>query len=205
MAPFEPVSNGSPRLKGLSMSKVAPAAIHDLAHYCVACTLADGTPVTVRSIRSDDWDRVLSAFSELDHESVYTRFFSVKRKLSKSELTQLTHVDFDRVVALVLSVTRDGNETLVGGGRYAVLNRSQACMEAEVAFTTSPAYRRRGVASLLLNHLMRIGRTRGISRFRAEVLAQNAAMLSVFRRTGLPIELTQEFNVMSVAMDLGET
>ena len=44
-----------------------------------------------------------------------------------------------------------------------------------------------GIASMVLKHLVLIGRGQGVSRFEAEVLPQNKAMLKVFHRTGLPV------------------
>ena len=52
-------------------------------------TLKDGTKVTVRAIRPKDAPSILEAFGKLDRESVYRRFFSLKKELSASELKQL--------------------------------------------------------------------------------------------------------------------
>src|SRR5262245_33415219 len=89
-------------------------------HYLAQGTLKDGTKVTVRAIRASDAAAILSAFESLDRESVYRRFFSPKKELSDAELRQLTDVDFDQVTALVVTTERDGAETLIGGGRFAV-------------------------------------------------------------------------------------
>jgi RimJ/RimL family protein N-acetyltransferase len=148
----------------------------DVRNYRAVEKLDDDTPVTIRAIRRDDWPAILAAFHDLDPESVYTRFFTHKKGLTDAEREEITDVDFDRVVALVVTTTADGGERLIGGGRYAVGEGPQGAHSAELAFLTSNAYRGRGVAGLVLSHLIRIGRERGVHKFEASVLAQNQAM-----------------------------
>ncbi len=74
----------------------------DTRTYSAPDKLKDGTPVTVRAIRAGDRDAIAAAFSKLDRNSVYTRFFSYKKQLTEAELRQLTEVDFEHVVALVV-------------------------------------------------------------------------------------------------------
>ncbi len=50
----------------------------------------------------------------------------------------------------------------------------------ELAFVTGPEFRGRGVAGLVLDHLIRIARGQALSQLEADVLAHNHAMLAVF-------------------------
>ena len=157
-------------------------------NYSVTDTLKDGTAVTIRAIRRDDSGRFLEAFTNLDRESVYTRFFSYKKELTEAELQQFTDVDFDHVVALVVTARTADGETIIAGGRYIADEAPRPCRSAEVAFTTEEDYQGRGTARLVLQHLVRIARENGVSRFVADVLAGNQAMLAVFCRSGLPMQ-----------------
>jgi RimJ/RimL family protein N-acetyltransferase len=163
-------------------------------------TLKDGTKVIVRAIRPGDAPSILEAFSKLDSESVYRRFFSPKKELSASELEQLTAVDFERVMALVVTAESPNGETVIAGGRFAVEPVDPKC--AELAFLTATTHRGRGIASLLLRHLVRLARETGLSRFEADVLAENAAMLNVFRRSGLPMTQRREGSVIHLTLSL---
>ena len=58
---------------------------------------------------------------------------------------------------------------------------------AEVAFTVADDFQGRGAASRLLEQLAQIATDHGISRFDAEVLTDNMAMLRVFKRAGFDI------------------
>jgi GNAT superfamily N-acetyltransferase len=173
----------------------------DPRNYVAREILKDGTEVTVRAIRSDDKNSLEEVFRSLDQESIYRRFFSPKKELTEAELQQFTDVDFAGVVALVVTVQTERGETLVGGGRYAVT--ADPAQGAELAFVTEDNYRRRGLASLVLRHLARIGREMGIVQFEADVLAENQPMLSVFRRSGLPMRQRREGNVIHLILALG--
>ena len=174
----------------------------DARHYMAAETLKDGTEITIRAIRPDDSGRLLEAFANLDRQSIYTRFFSHKARLTDAELKQYTDVDFDRVVALVATTGMGDGQTLIAGGRYVCDDAQPPARSAEVAFTTEEDYQGRGLAGLLLDHLIRIARHKRVSRFEAYVLAENQAMLAVFRRSGLPMHVRHESGVAHVTLAL---
>src|SRR5262249_48099447 len=92
-------------------------------------------------------------------------------------------------------------ETLVAGGRYAI-ESPETSHAAELAFLTNEAYRGRGIAGLLLRHLIRLAQKAGISRLEADVLADNHPMLVVFRRCGLPMRQRREGSVINVILEL---
>jgi RimJ/RimL family protein N-acetyltransferase len=172
----------------------------DPRNYTASETLNDGTQVTVRAVRRQDADAFLKAFKNLDRESVYRRFFGLKKELTDDELAQLTDVDFKGVVALLVTKRTGESEVLMGGGRFAADNPGSA--KAELAFVTGGNYRGLGIASLILRHLVRIAQESGIAGFEADVLAENQPMLAVFRRSGLPMQLGRDGNVLHVTLAL---
>jgi ribosomal protein S18 acetylase RimI-like enzyme len=176
----------------------------DAKHYLVQDTLKDGTAVSVRAIRPDDWQGVATAFNELDRESVYTRFFTFKKSLSDDELDHITNVDFDSVVALLVTARDGDGDRLLGGGRYAAGDGHDGPRSAEVAFLSGVHTRGQGVASLLLKHLARIGRERGLSWFEASVLPHNQPMLAVFRHSGLPMTIENDGTTIHVILSLAK-
>jgi RimJ/RimL family protein N-acetyltransferase len=173
----------------------------DPSTYFTKETLKDSTEVTVRAIRRDDSGAILEGFESLDREAIYRRFFSPKKELSDDELKQLTNVDFSRVVALVVTTKTGQGETLIAGGRYA-LEDPESSQAAELAFLTDGNYRGRGIAGLLLQHLIRLAQHAGVSRLEADVLADNHPMLGVFRRSGLPMKQNRDGSVIHVTLDL---
>ena len=88
----------------------------ELANYGETEALKNGTAVLIRAIRADDKNRFSEAFRNLETESIYTRFFHYKKTLTDEELKAATEVDFENVVALVVTIGDGENETIIGGG-----------------------------------------------------------------------------------------
>jgi RimJ/RimL family protein N-acetyltransferase len=173
----------------------------DLRNYLAKEILDDGTEIAIRAIRPEDRTSVLEAFKGLDREAIYRRFFSPKKELTDPELKRLTDVDFANIVALVATTKTSKGETLIAGGRYAVVD-TESPRSAELAFLTGGCYRGRGIAGLLLKHLTRLAEDAGLERFEAEVLAENRPMLAVFKRSGLPMRQTREGGAFHVTLSL---
>jgi GNAT superfamily N-acetyltransferase len=72
---------------------------------------------------------------------------------------------------------------VVGCGSYEVAG--DGSRSAEVALAVSDDMHRRGVGTLLLEHLVSLARVRGVRAFVAETLAENALMMQVFADAGL--------------------
>lgn len=175
----------------------------DLRNFATIEQLKDGTSVTVRAIRTDDKGRIIAAFRELEPETIYTRYFQHKNELTHEELERATEVDFEREVALVVTIGQGKGETIIGGARYIVYEVG-AARNAEIAFTVEEDYQGQGIASSLLRHLIQIARTKGVARLEAEVLPGNRSMLAVFSRFGLPMKMERLDDVVHVALTLGE-
>lgn len=174
----------------------------DAARYAKPETLKNGTAVKVRSIRPDDKKRLAAAFENLEPESIFTRFFHHKRSLTETDLKSATELDFENAVALVVTRGEGEAEAVIAGGRYVLLDSEAGTASAEVAFTVEEDYRRQGLASLLLHHLVRIARQKGIAAFVAEVLPENRGMLAVFSRSGLPMKSAYRGDAVHVTLSL---
>jgi RimJ/RimL family protein N-acetyltransferase len=172
----------------------------DSGNYLASDELNDGTAVVVRSVRARDREAIARAFASMDPEAIYRRFFTYKKELTESELRQLTEADPDHVVALVVTTQSQGAEKLVGGGRYCSELPLRVSRSAELAFMTADAEHGRGIASLLLRHLVVIARDHGLPQLEADVLAHNQPMLAVFRRSGLAMTQQRESNVVHVRL-----
>ena len=170
--------------------------------YDKTVTLKSGIEVKVRSIRPDDKKRLVTAFKNLDPESIYTRFFYHKKMLTEAELKSSTELDFENVVALVVTTGEGEHETIIGAGRYAVIDETGKSGSAEVAFTVEEDYHRQGMAGILLQHLASIAREKGLSSFVAEVLPENRGMLTVFSRSGLALKTEHGGDAVHVTMSL---
>jgi acyl-CoA hydrolase/RimJ/RimL family protein N-acetyltransferase len=147
-------------------------------------------PVDVhfRLIRPDDTDRIKELFYGLSEESIYFRFLTPLRSLRRQTLQDFYNVDQSRdisVVAVIKSGEKGENEKIIGAGRY-VLNRSTN--EAEFALLVNDDYQNKGIGTFLLNHLMRIAKSKGVEAFIAYVHPQNQPMIRFIHKTGKVVE-----------------
>src|SRR5438045_1891716 len=133
----------------------------DARHYSVRETLRDGLEVQIRAVRPDDVDRLVEAFAKLEEETIYLRFFGFKRGLTDADRSLIRELDFDTRVMLVVAVSENGREIIIGSGSYSRFGPDAA----EVAFLVEEDYQGRGIARRVLCHLGEIARERGIVRF----------------------------------------
>ncbi|MDA9546425.1 MULTISPECIES: GNAT family N-acetyltransferase [unclassified Bradyrhizobium] len=150
------------------------------ATYSVQTVLKDSTPIQVRALRASDEADMLAAVARTGPQSLQNRFFVLKRHFSEKERAFFMDVDFSNHVALAALAEEQGRYTIVGGGRYVVIEPGQA----EMAFVVVDAWQGRGVGSLLLKHLTEIARAQGLRELVAEVLSDNGAMRTVFAKAG---------------------
>ena len=153
--------------------------------------------VSIRAVRPDDRERIVKAFRGLDQRSVYLRFFFHKKELKEEELRRVTECDGISEAVLVATVGSGDQEIIVGLANYV---RSGAA--ADIAFAVEEDFQGRGIASRLLQQLADIGRANGIVRFEADVLAENAPMLAVFRNSGLRMQTSAGQGVVHATLFL---
>jgi GNAT superfamily N-acetyltransferase len=175
------------KVDGMGGTGNSPVETGDLIY------LDDGTEAIVRPISSADAGALLRFHGELSAGSIRLRYFYPHAELSADEVAHFTQVDGVARVALV--VEQAGR--LIAVGRYDRLDDHRV---AEVAFVVADAFQRHGLATMLLQHLAIAARSVGITRFTAEVLAENRAMLSVFHDAGFPTESNTEWGTVELIM-----
>jgi len=168
------------------------------ADYSAMERLRDGRTVEIRALRPDDREDMLAAIGRTSPQSLRRRFFAPKRGFSEAELAFFMNIDFDKHVALVAQIDEDGQSSIVGGGRYIVVQPGQA----EIAFVVVDAYQGQGIGAALMRHLARLARDAGLKELVAEVLPENTAMLRVFSKFGFRPGSKREPQVIHLTMQL---
>jgi GNAT superfamily N-acetyltransferase len=170
----------------------------DAANYSAVETLRDGRQVEIRAFRPGDRDDLLAAVGRTSAQSLYRRFFTVKRSFSEREREFFLNVDFIDHVALMAWVEESARRVIAGGGRYVVVQPGKA----EVAFVVIDHYQGQGIGAALMRHLAAIARSAGLQELIAEVLPENVPMLKVFEKSGLPMTTIDEHEVVQVTLRL---
>ncbi len=122
-------------------------------------TLRDGTHVIIRPISRKDAQLERSFINRLSPESRRMRFLGQMREPSDEMLRRLTDIDYKNEMAFVALVHRDGQTLEIGVARYSTSGDGKFC---ECAVTVSDEWHNKGLATLLMHHLIDVARTRGI-------------------------------------------
>ena len=160
----------------------------------VYALLADGTTVEIRPAGPGDFDAVKAMHEAMSPDNTYMRFFNISRLAAETEAGRICREPVPGKVALL--AISDGE--VVGAASYV----SEIPGQAEVAFAVADHMHNRGVATLLLEHLVSFARSHQITTFTAETLTENKAMLNVFADAGLPIDRHYEDGVFKLTFPL---
>ena len=151
-----------------------------LTHHDV---LPDGARVLVRPLTAEDAALYPEFIAHVTLEDSRLRFFSVVKDLSDERISELTHLDYTRAMALIgideatgkmLGVVRLHLDEDRRAGEYAVIVRS--------------ALKGHGLGWLLMRRIIEYARTIGLKRVRGQVLAENTTMLRMCAELGFHID-----------------
>src|SRR3984885_11049479 len=167
----------------------------------VYALLADGTTVEIRPAGPDDFGAVKAMHEALSPDNTYLRFFNLSQLAADTEARRICRDPSpDQVALLALS---DGE--VVGCASYVTIGERAPGRQngvAEIAFAVADHMHHRGIATLLLEHLVSYARSHQITTFTAQTLTENQAMLNVFADAGLPSERHCEDGVFETTFPL---
>jgi RimJ/RimL family protein N-acetyltransferase len=145
--------------------------------------LRDGTEAFVVPLVPANREALEHEYAHLSSDSRFARFLAVVPKLSDSMLDHLVDdVDgIDHIALVLLILTDDGTEQPLGLAR--IIRYRDDPTSADVAVTVVDDWHGRGVATALLEVLMR-RRPEGVERIDTFINADNAASLAMLRRLG---------------------
>jgi RimJ/RimL family protein N-acetyltransferase len=170
----------------------------EAASFSTTELLRNGRRVEIRALRPGDRDELLAAAGRTSDQSLYRRFFGVRRTFSDEEVASFVNIDFVDEVALLAVARESGREVIAGGGRYIAVQPGTA----ELAFMVVDEFQGLGLASALLRHLTALARAAGLREFVAEVLSNNTAMLRVFERSGLRMQRERASGVLHITLQI---
>jgi acetyltransferase len=147
-------------------------------------TTADGVEVTLRPIRPEDAEMEQAFVRGLSPESRRYRFMDTLRELTPAMLVRFTQIDYDREMAFVATIRREGREVEVGVCRYITNPDATSC---EYAIVLADDWQGRGLGRRMMAELIAVARRRGLQSMIGVVLSGNRAMLDLCQRLGFAI------------------
>ncbi len=160
-----------------------------------AALRADGRLVTIRRAVADDRAALHALDAAASDRSIRFRFFSASREVAERYADAVAAEPQSPVRDSIVAETEDG---IVG---LAALEQiSPDC--GEIAVLIADAAQHEGIGTLLVEALVAAGRARRLSTLTADVLADNAVMLSVLHDLGLPMTRSYDDGVLHLVLDL---
>ena len=161
----------------------------------VYALLADGATIEIRPGTGSDFDAVWHMYRAMSPDNIYLRFFSMSRAAADEQAKRVCREpSADHATRLAWL---DGE--LVGVASYEC---AKPPVTAEIAVAVADHAHHRGIATLLVEHLVSAAHEQGVRTFTADVLADNADMLKVFADAGLQARRQWAEGVVELAFDL---
>jgi len=157
--------------------------------------LTDGSTVFIRAAGRADAEAVRAMHAAMSPDNLYLRFFSLSPHNAEREAGRVCRAPGQDHAALLAWL----GDRLVGVASYEPAAQPGT---AEVAFAVPDDMHGRGIATLLLEYLVSIGRERGLRAFTAEALPENRPMLGVFADAGLPVQRLMNDGVVELTFPI---
>lgn len=163
--------------------------------------LADGTTALLWPLRSDDREALSAGYERLSTTTRFHRFLASVPHLSSVQLDHLVdQVDgIDHVALALVVIDVDHVGTPVGVARMIRYERQPTA--ADVAVTVLDEWQGRGVATALLEELVR-QRPVGVTRVVTTVAADNRPSLAMLRRLGKTTAVPAGIDRLDVVVEL---
>jgi acetyltransferase len=173
-------------------------AIHPYPqHLITRWTVPDGTTITIRPIRPEDAELEAEFVRNLSAESKYYRFMNTMRELPPAMVVRLTQIDYDREMAFLATIEKDGTEFEIGVTRYAVNPDGESC---EFAIVVADDWQHRGLARRLMGVLIETARNRGLQYMNGVFLSNNDRMLRFVQSLGFVLSNDPEDNSIKLGV-----
>jgi acetyltransferase len=167
------------------VGRYAHMAIHPYPSTLVqSWRLRDGTPVLIRPLKPEDAELEQTFVRGLSSETKYFRFMSALRELPPSLLAKLTQIDYDRELALIATIEREGTLVEIGVCRYSTNADGESC---EFAIVVADDFQHSGVGRKLMETLIGCAREGGLKTMKGVFLSDNERMLRFVRNIGFII------------------
>jgi len=166
--------------------------------------LKDGTHALIWELLPCDREALRTGYEQLSEETRYHRFLTGVPHLSPALLDHLVdEVDGVDHIALVM-VVLDDSDVGVPAGVGRIIRYPDRPTVADLAVTVTDDWQGRGVATALVDELVR-RRPEGVTQIATTVTADNAASLAMLRRLGPASVTPTETPRLDVVVELADS
>jgi acetyl coenzyme A synthetase (ADP forming)-like protein len=160
--------------------------------------LRDGSVATVRPSTAADLEDIRRFFGDLSPQSRRNRFFTASLPSDAVLGRMADSTDPERSLTLIVQRLQSDDLLPIAVASYMAVTPKVA----EVAFAVGDPFQGRGLSTALLERLAVHAARQGFERFQASTLAENHAMLEVFRDSGFEIRSKTSAGVVELKLSL---
>ena len=162
-------------------------------------TTHDNEQVLIRPVKPEDAEPMMDFFENLSKQTIYLRFFTPLKQLSKRMLIQLTQIDYDREVALVALLSTPSGEKIIGSARIIF---TANITEGEFAIMLADSWQGKGIGAALLKSCLAFSKRYGLKRVFGTVLRKNRQMLRLADKLGFKKVRTSSSSEVELIIDI---
>jgi acyl-CoA hydrolase/GNAT superfamily N-acetyltransferase len=158
-------------------------------------TTKSGLQLLLRPVKISDEPLMKDFFYSLSDETMYQRFFSVRKDIPHEVLQGYVAVDYSQKMIIIAIVEEEGKELIAGLGQYS-LNRDMHT--AEIALVVRDECQKLGIGAELLSYLTYLAKKQGLLGFTAEVLVGNDPVFRLFQKMGFAVSRRNESGIFEM-------
>lgn len=154
----------------------------------------------IRPVKPTDEDMAKELFYSFSSKTLQQRFMTTRQIQPRLERMGQVNIDYDLTMTFGVfrEISHDISEMIAICG----YERDPKNSSAEVSFVVKDDWQGKGLGSYMVDLLIKVGKSRNIKTFTAEVLATNVGMLNLFYRTGLDVNAKLEDDIYVISFSL---
>ncbi|MCF8094697.1 MAG: GNAT family N-acetyltransferase [Desulfobacteraceae bacterium] len=177
-----------------SLRSVYPAGLEETRKI-------EGRSVTFRPAKPVDDRRIQEHFYNLEKRDVIARFFYKKIRFLREDVKSIIETDYVRNLTLVALTGEFGFGSVIGIGAYMLEPEKNM---AEVAFSVSKQWQKKGIAGILLHKLAEAAKDNGIAGLVAYTDPFNTGMIKLFSELPYKVRKKREEDIMVLSCRFAE-
>jgi acetyltransferase len=159
--------------------------------YVKLIHIQDYRPVLLRPIRPEDEPMEAAMFAGLSDQSVCLRFLGYRPRVTHDFLSRLTHIDYDREMAIIAEIqdVDSGQKEMAG-----VVRIIADCWgdKAEFAIIVADKFQGQSLGSRMVDYSLEVARDKGIRIVHAFTLRDNTCMIQMLKNRGFSLTLEED-------------
>jgi acetyltransferase len=190
--------------KNTTESQLPKIAIRPYPIQYVGTWMAkDKSKVTIRPILPEDEALLVKFHSILSDRTVFMRYLQpimLQDRVMHERLARISHVDYDREIALVAETTDANDERSIMG--IVRLSKIHSTNEARLSVLVGDPYQGIGLGGELIRRSVDVARSERIERMSSILTADNQVMLHIFEKVGFTITPLEHDNLVAAVIGL---